>query len=862
MKLLTLSLISSLATLSLAQDFETERTLFFNSIGSSVVAAQGDFGFAVSPLVNGMQVRRMGVNAANDAVVNFTILGGQVNPTHATFVSPGILCVAGSIDINGLERMFVARVNVTTSVIDWAHIEPPRGQGTKALQLLDIGTKIVVAAAVEGGIGAIGFDPLSGNESWRTTIPTPLRECGVARDGQENVYLIGNRVAGNSTEMFVRSVNDGGFLRWERAYPGIKQGVSALSFSIPLVTLGLTNDPGSSLLRLSSLDLSDGSVVASTLSPVLNGPLTRPHFYPFQGQFHIRCSTSSNLVRLLLRANSNLTGAMSLELTGSNGQDLAASTVAGVPISLFRRAVNSTVTLTLTPSATWAETEITDQTDPQAFAVSQNNQIYVVGASPLPATSEIRRIFVKPIASDDLFEMFFNDTSLVVNPPGVLANDRAAAGAQLSLVGQPTFGAVTLNSDGSFVFTPTAPKHMVDSFTYRLQRGNLQSLGVVKILRQPIGTDIQLSATRVKGGTPVTGRVVMSGQQQEVPKTLKVFENTTATALSSPTVQLLPGQQLSEPFTVFTARVREPVRAMISADEGNFSVEEIAFLDIDPPFITSLEAIETTVVGGAPAQFRAVMDAPAPTGGMPINVSDDSTAIAVPTIIVIPAGQTSTVFSAPTAVVTSSRTAIVTITSNGISRSVTIAIVGVSMALDPTSVVGGNTTTGTITLTSNAIINSVVFDLSDNSTATAPQTPTAIVPAGFRTGTFTVLTVPVTSTRSATIIASKGGVVRSATMTVRVAALQSILVSPSQVVGGNPFAGLVSLDGRAAGAGLTIGLTSAAVFAQIPASLAIAGGQTQGLFVGTTTRPTTTLMIVISASLNGITRATTIIVSP
>ncbi len=848
------------ATVAAAQDFETDRSLSFTSIGSSVAAAQGEFGFVVSPLVNGMQVRRMGELAPNDRLVSFTTLGGQVNPTDATFIGTGILCVAGSIDINGLERVFVARVNVTTFAIEWVHVEPPRSQGTKALQILDTGIQIVVAAAVDGGIGAIAFNPQTGAEAWRTTIPTPLRECSVARDGQENVYLIGNRAAGNSTEMFVRSVNDGGFLRWERAYPGVKQGVSAQNFSIPLIALGMTNGPTTSLIRLSALDLADGSVVASTSFPEVSGTITPPILFPFQGKFHVRFSVTDNLSRLLLTANADLTGG-SLQSLGFRGQDLAVSSVAGIPLTLLRRDVNTSVRLALSPAATWPEAEVTDQLDPQDFAVGQKNQIYVVGATPLTATSEVRRIFVRPIAADDVFEMFFNAQSLTIDSPGVLANDVGALGAQLSLVSQPSFGTVTLNSDGSLLFTPTAPKHMVDAFTYRLQRGNLQSFGVVKIRRQPIGTGIELSAARVKGGTIVTGRVIMSGQQQEVPKTLRVFENSTATALSSPTVELLPGQAHSELFTVFTARVREPVRVVITADEGNFSVEEIAFLDIDPPFLTALEAVNTTIVGGTVAQFRMVLDAPAPTNGMPISIVDNSPAILVPSVAVVPAGQTAGTFNAPTASVTSSRTAVVTASSNGITRSATVAIVGVSMAIDPLSVVGGQSTTGTITLTSNALVNSVVFETSDNSPATAPQTP-AIVPAGFRVGTFNIVTAPVTSTRSSTISASNGGVVRSVTMTVRVAALQSIIVSPSQLQGGNPYAGLVTLDGKAAGSGLTVGLTSANAIVQLPATLTIGAGNSQGLFVGNTTRPAQTLMIVITASLNGITRATTLIVTP
>lgn len=837
-----------------AQDFTLSQIREFPGSGSrGLPVIVGGTPFAV---MGGSATLSLG---SSDRLLQFQTASApdSFTPEFALTTSSTSVVVAGRLRAFsvGLDRVAAFRINLTTEAIDWSFIEPLRSVSTRPLEVIDTGVSLVLAAAVEGGVAAIALNPSTGVEQFRTAVATTHREASIARDGAENVYLLANRITANGPRLFVRSVDAAGFFRWEREYPLAGTGHEGFSFTIPL--LMVAHDFPSRQSHVVELDLSNGDLIRSfTVSSANSAFLTPPVSLRSGGQLLMHFFQDGGRRRLTLNLNL-FTG--TVQNLGANVIDRSVALFAGVPV--FHVQNRETQNLELHPESTWVPTALSTGSNLHSSILNdaaRNRLITVITASSA-GIPRLMEIIPKPIARDDAIEAFFNEQQITFDPTD---NDLAATNADIEILTQPEGGTVSQNNDGTLTFTAVGAKHQTETFEYRLTRGNLSSVAVVKIFRQPVGIGLELSSIRVKGGTVVTGKVLMSGPRQGAPQALELFENTTATALASPTVQLLPGKSESEVFTIFTARVREPVRAIITADEGNFSVEEFAFLDIDPPFITSLEPVETTVVGGAPAQFRVVMDAPAPTGGMPINVSDNSTAIAVPTVIVVPAALTSTIFSAPTAVVTSSRTAVITATSNGITRSTTIAIVGVSMALDPTSVVGGNSTTGTITLTSNAIVNSVVFDLSDNSTAVVPQTPTAIVPAGFRTGTFTVLTVPVTSTRSATISASKGGVVRSATMTVRVAALQSILVSPSQVVGGNPFAGLVSLDGRAAGAGLTISLSSAAVFAQIPSSLSIPGGQTQGLFVGTTTRPTTTLMIVISASLNGITRATTIIVSP
>ena len=81
-----------------------------------------------------------------------------------------------------------------------------------------------------------------------------------------------------------------------------------------------------------------------------------------------------------------------------------------------------------------------------------------------------------PVASDDAYSTA-EDTVLSVAAPGVLANDSDPDGDALAatLVAGPTHGALTLNADGSFSYTPAANYNGPDSFSYKASDGSLDS---------------------------------------------------------------------------------------------------------------------------------------------------------------------------------------------------------------------------------------------------------------------------------------------------------------------------------------------------------------------------------------------------
>ena len=73
------------------------------------------------------------------------------------------------------------------------------------------------------------------------------------------------------------------------------------------------------------------------------------------------------------------------------------------------------------------------------------------------------------------------DTALTITAPGVLANDSDIDGNTLTavLATGPAHGALTLNANGSFTYTPVANYNGPDSFTYRANDGTADSSEIV-----------------------------------------------------------------------------------------------------------------------------------------------------------------------------------------------------------------------------------------------------------------------------------------------------------------------------------------------------------------------------------------------
>lgn len=102
-------------------------------------------------------------------------------------------------------------------------------------------------------------------------------------------------------------------------------------------------------------------------------------------------------------------------------------------------------------------------------------------------TIDVGAVNHPPVAGGDVYTTG-EDIVLAVPAPGVLANDMDADGDPLYALpaAPPAHGMLTLETDGSFLYTPAADWSGVDSFTYNVSDGVLTATAVVQIVVTPI----------------------------------------------------------------------------------------------------------------------------------------------------------------------------------------------------------------------------------------------------------------------------------------------------------------------------------------------------------------------------------------
>jgi len=192
-----------------------------------------------------------------------------------------------------------------------------------------------------------------------------------------------------------------------------------------------------------------------------------------------------------------------------------------------------------------------------------------------------------------------------------------------------------------------------------------------------------------------------------------------------------------------------------------------------------------------------------------------------------------------------------------------------AVALNPTSVTGGATSTGTVTLSGPAPTGGAVVSLSSNNTTAARAPASVTVAAGATSASFTVSTSAVTTATTVTISAAYAGATRTATLTVNpgtppLVTLSSLTLNPTSVTGGTQSStGTVTLSGAAPSGGAVVTLSSNnTAAARVPASVTVAAGATTASFTVSTSAVSAATAVTISAAYGGTTRTATLTVNP
>jgi hypothetical protein len=303
----------------------------------------------------------------------------------------------------------------------------------------------------------------------------------------------------------------------------------------------------------------------------------------------------------------------------------------------------------------------------------------------------------------------------------------------------------------------------------------------------PLGVfAVEVTPMSTVQGLPSIGTVVLNGVAPSGGAVVSLFSNNPA-AVPPASVTVDAGTTATS-FNVATDRVTADTLVTITATFGGQSrtttvtVSPFVFAT-ETPALSTLSVNPSSVTAGTQSVGRVTVTGPAPdpsNGVVSVALTSSNPAVAVVRRNVeVRFGGTFADFRIRTFAVASPTTVTITGTFNGVSRSATLTVnpgggpppppppsASISaVSVNPTSVVGGNPSTGTVTLTAAAPTGGAVVSLSDDSPSAA--TPASVtVPAGATGADFTITTMSVTASTPVTISAVFAGVTRTATLTV------------------------------------------------------------------------------------------------
>jgi Beta-propeller repeat len=195
----------------------------------------------------------------------------------------------------------------------------------------------------------------------------------------------------------------------------------------------------------------------------------------------------------------------------------------------------------------------------------------------------------------------------------------------------------------------------------------------------------------------------------------------------------------------------------------------------DPvPQLASVTLAPSSVPGGDPSTGTVTLEAAAPEGGVSIGLSSSTTAMAtVPASVTVPEGATTATFTVSTSGVSTDGSVTIVAALGETTRTAVLAVTAPSpavalssLALDPTSVTGGDNSTGTVTLSGSAPAGGTTVALNSSNTAVATVPSTVTVPAGASAATFTVSTLAQDFDQSSAISAGLGDATRAVILSV------------------------------------------------------------------------------------------------
>ena len=401
----------------------------------------------------------------------------------------------------------------------------------------------------------------------------------------------------------------------------------------------------------------------------------------------------------------------------------------------------------------------------------------------------------------------------------------------------------------------------------------------VQFTLQPTSLNaLTISPATISGGAQPQGIVMLNGQAPAGGALVSLSSN--SPMVSPPaSVNVEPGS-FSASFPISTSSVTTNTTATVTASYGGTSVQgQVTLTPQQPPSSLTLSPTSTTGAGGS--SFATVTIASPASTDQVLQVTSSNPSIAsVPSGVTIPAGSTTGGFNIFTTSVSVQTVVTISVSGGGVTKTA-------SLTVNPTAAPPPPTPTAPALLSpaSNAkVAQPIDFDWSDVSGATsyelqiddssnftAPLTLSQTVSVSqatvtglpaqrlfWRVRAFNSAGVagPFSASRRFTAQAAS-------TPPPTTASLSAVSVSPTSVVGGTTSQGTITLTSGAPSGGAVVTLSSANTsVVSVPASVTVAAGVSSATFGVNTSAVTANTGVTITATYGGVSRTTTLTVTP
>ena len=399
-------------------------------------------------------------------------------------------------------------------------------------------------------------------------------------------------------------------------------------------------------------------------------------------------------------------------------------------------------------------------------------------------------------------------------------------------------------------------------------------------VQPPSLKSLTISPSSISGGAAPQGIVMLNGQAPAGGALVTLTSN--SPSVSPPSSVVVAAGDFSASFPIPTSAVTANTTAAVTASYAGASAQaQVTLTAQQPPASLTLSPTSTTGLGGS--SFATVTLASPSSTDQILQVASSNPAVAsVPNGVSISAGSTTGGFNIFTSSVSTQTVVTISVSGAGVTKTANLTVNPSASTPPPTpaaptllSPADNANVAQPITFDWSDVANATNYEIQidDSKNFTAPLTFSQTVSVSqatisglpaqrlfWRVRAFNSANVagPFSASRRFT-----AGATATPPPPPAAASLSTVSVSPTSVVGGNTAQGAVTLTSGAPSGGALVSLSSAnSSVVAVPASVTVAAGASSVNFAVTTSTVTANTSVVITATYAGVSRTTTLTVTP